>query len=174
MFHKILVAMDMSQTTREIFEVALDLAVNKASLMLLHILCPTEKGNSGVPLPIGMNDYPGASWSDWTYYQKQQEALAEKGLEQLRLQAEIATAAGVRTEYAQNSGSPGSMICEVALTWRADLIVIGRRGLSGVNEMLLGSVSNYVLHHAPCSVLTVQSQPRRSSQKLVRRSVQTA
>ncbi|MGH2416116.1 MAG: universal stress protein, partial [Microcystaceae cyanobacterium] len=31
---------------------------------------------------------------------------------------------------------------------------------SGLSEMILGSVSNYVLHHATCSVLIVQPQPR--------------
>jgi nucleotide-binding universal stress UspA family protein len=44
----------------------------------------------------------------------------------------------------------------VARTWNADLIVIGRRGLRGLAEMFLGSVSNHVIHHAHCSVLVVQ------------------
>lgn len=48
------------------------------------------------------------------------------------------------------------MICDVARSWKADLIVLGRRGYSGVKELFLGSVSNYVLHHTPCSILTVQ------------------
>ncbi len=40
----------------------------------------------------------------------------------------------------------------------ADLIVVGRRGRSGLSELILGSASNYVLHHAPCSVLTLQGK----------------
>ncbi|MCZ8054719.1 MAG: universal stress protein, partial [Microcystis sp. LE19-12.2C] len=47
-------------------------------------------------------------------------------------------------------------ICKVAREENIDLIVIGRRGRSGLGELFLGSVSNYVLHHAPCSVLIVQ------------------
>ena len=45
---------------------------------------------------------------------------------------------------------------ESSQNWEADLIVIGRRGHQGLSEILLGSVSNYVVHHAPCSVLVVQ------------------
>jgi nucleotide-binding universal stress UspA family protein len=36
--------------------------------------------------------------------------------------------------------------------WRADLVVIGRRGMSGLERMLLGSVAERVLHGAPCAV----------------------
>lgn len=43
-------------------------------------------------------------------------------------------------------------------TWDADLIVVGSHGRKGLSEMLLGSVSNYVVHHAPCSVIIVHGQ----------------
>jgi len=36
------------------------------------------------------------------------------------------------------------------------VIMIGRHGRTGLAEFFLGSVSNYVMHHAPCSVLTIQ------------------
>ena len=48
------------------------------------------------------------------------------------------------------------MICNAAISWQADLIIMGRRGRTGLSELFLGSVSNYVLHHAPCAVLVVQ------------------
>ncbi|MGF1673753.1 MAG: universal stress protein, partial [Rivularia sp. (in: cyanobacteria)] len=51
---------------------------------------------------------------------------------------------------------PGYMICNVARSREVDLIVVGRHGRTGLSEFFLGSVSNYVLHHAPCSVLTIQ------------------
>ena len=44
----------------------------------------------------------------------------------------------------------------LAKDWNADLIIMGRRGLTGLSEMFLGSVSNYVVHHASCSVLLIQ------------------
>ena len=62
----------------------------------------------------------------------------------------------VPAEFTQNAGDPGPVICSVAQTWGADLILMGRRGLSGLGELVLGSASNYVLHHAACSVLVMQ------------------
>ncbi|MEL6786783.1 MAG: universal stress protein, partial [Cyanobacteria bacterium J06607_15] len=52
--------------------------------------------------------------------------------------------------------NPGRTICDRAQTWSVDLILVGSRGLTGAKEVMLGSVSNYVTHHAPCSVLIVR------------------
>ena len=40
----------------------------------------------------------------------------------------------------------------------ADLIAIGSHGRRGLNELVLGSVSNYVLHHVSCSVLLIHPE----------------
>jgi nucleotide-binding universal stress UspA family protein len=39
----------------------------------------------------------------------------------------------------------------------ADLIIVGRKDRSGLEELLLGSVSSDVVHHAPCAVLVTQT-----------------
>lgn len=52
-------------------------------------------------------------------------------------------------------GSPDQQIIEKAKDWKADLIVVGSHG-RGFWGRLLGSVSNGVVHHAPCSVLVVR------------------
>ncbi len=54
-------------------------------------------------------------------------------------------------------GSPDSRIVETAEEWRADLIVVGSHGYSRWERLLLGSVSDSVVHHAPCSVLVVRT-----------------
>ena len=53
-------------------------------------------------------------------------------------------------------GNPEQEIVEIAKSWRADLIVVGSHG-RGFWGRLLGSVSDGVLHHAPCSVLVVRN-----------------
>ncbi len=54
-------------------------------------------------------------------------------------------------------GPPDQQIIEKAKEWNADLIVVGSHG-RGFWGRLLGSVSNGVVHHAPCSVLVVRKQ----------------
>jgi nucleotide-binding universal stress UspA family protein len=53
-------------------------------------------------------------------------------------------------------GSPESNIVEAAENMNADLIVVGSHGYNRWERLLLGSVSDSVVHHAPCSVLVVR------------------
>lgn len=53
-------------------------------------------------------------------------------------------------------GDPAEEITDLARFEDYDLIVVGSRGLGPVKEILLGSVSNRVLHTAPCPVLVVR------------------
>lgn len=53
-------------------------------------------------------------------------------------------------------GSPGPSIVAAAEDCHADLIVMGTHGRSGLSRVLMGSVAEYVLRHAPCPVLTVK------------------
>ena len=50
-------------------------------------------------------------------------------------------------------GTPAKSIVDTAASWNADLIVIGSHGRGFWGRMTLGSVSDAVVHHAPCSVL---------------------
>jgi len=63
-----------------------------------------------------------------------------------------ARTAGVDAETHPESGDPADAICEVAVQVKADLIVIGNKGMTGVRRVL-GSIPNSVAHNAPCSVL---------------------
>ncbi|MBW4665588.1 MAG: universal stress protein [Chroococcus sp. CMT-3BRIN-NPC107] len=156
MFAKILVAIDSSTIGKTVFDKALDLAkTTGASMMLLHVLS-YEDGMPNLPTSFGREYYTGLNSKALELYQQQYKEFENRGLNLLQSFAAQAIAAGVSAEFSQNRGSPGQTICDLAINWQADLIVMGRRGKSGLNELIMGSVSNYVLHHACCSVLVVQ------------------
>ncbi|HAX77378.1 MAG TPA: universal stress protein [Cyanobacteria bacterium UBA11372] len=162
MFRKILVAMDSSHIGEQVFEEALNLAqAMGGSLMLLHVLSSEEEGSPRIAefssLDLYPEIYPEVREEITLNYRKQWDEFEGKCLAVLRDRTAKANTLGINAEFTQIPGNPGKTICEKALNWGADLIVVGRRGRSGLSELFLGSVSNYVLHHAPCSVLTVQA-----------------
>jgi nucleotide-binding universal stress UspA family protein len=65
---------------------------------------------------------------------------------------------GVEVETHAREGDPAEVLIAVAEEVSADLIVVGARGLSGLQRFLLGSVSNKLSHHAPMSVMVVRDQ----------------
>lgn len=156
-FQKILVAIDNSQLTQAVFEQGLELALlGQGSLMLLHCLSNDLIG-AMVPILVEVTLYPAItndSYEAWNlHYDKQRS----HGLTILTHYGEIATSQGVPTELNLSAGEAGLCLCQTAKNWGADLIILGRRGRTGLAEALLGSVSNYVLHHAPCSTLVMQT-----------------
>lgn len=52
-------------------------------------------------------------------------------------------------------GDPGEEICKAIDEVGANVIAMGRRGRGALQELLLGSVSRYVVHHADCPVIIV-------------------
>jgi nucleotide-binding universal stress UspA family protein len=64
---------------------------------------------------------------------------------------------GVQVETFARQGDPADAILDVAEEEKADLIVVGNKGMTGAKRFLLGSVPNKVSHHAPCSVMIVRT-----------------
>lgn len=156
MFQKILVALDQSDASQPVFDAAVNLAKTlNAHLMLVHVLSPTSSFTNPVFSMPGI--YPLLR-EDVDFYLKQWRSQETEGLEFLQAKSRLATAAGIPTEFTQILGDPGNAICTIARNWNANLILIGRRGYTGLGELFMGSISNYVVHHAPCSVLTIQGQ----------------
>ncbi|PPS43295.1 universal stress protein [Chroococcidiopsis sp. TS-821] len=158
MYTRILVALDRSPMSEQVFQQAIDLAkATNANVMLLHVLSPDEEGSPDTSM-MREEYFPGLSSEIAQLYRQQWQEFEEQGIKMLRDRCKDATNAGVKAEFKQIFGTPSRTICEFAREWGADLIVLGRRGHSGLKELFLGSVSNYVLHHAPASVLTIQSR----------------
>jgi nucleotide-binding universal stress UspA family protein len=172
MLNKILVAIDDSPTHRVVFTEALTLAQKTgASLMLLHVLTPDDRHNPELPRSYIPYYYPIITDELIKQYHEEWEAAEHRGLSLLRSLTQEATQAGVSVEYSQNVGEPSRVICDFAKDWQADLIVTGRRGRSGLSELLMGSVSNYVTHHAHCSVLVVQGKVRTEATTLEEQAI---
>ena len=68
--------------------------------------------------------------------------------------------AGATAEFLVWEGDPGDSIAAAAEAERADMVVVGTRGRSGAERLLLGSVSDHVVRHADCPVLVVRSPKR--------------
>ncbi|MEG4505089.1 universal stress protein [Microcoleus sp. F6_B4] len=157
-FKKIFAALDDSELGHRVFTQALELALSdRAQVMLFNCVTVSTVGQTAVPIPVdlGMN----VELMDQAY--QAQRLRLEREEEQasglLKNYCDAAAKKGLQVEFdCKMDGDPGHCICESAENWGADLIVLGRRGRTGLAEAFLGSVSNYVVHHASCSVLVIQ------------------
>ena len=61
--------------------------------------------------------------------------------------------AGMSTELRLEFGSPREIICHIANDEGFELLILGRRGLGEIRDVLFGSVANHALHHVRCLVL---------------------
>jgi len=59
-------------------------------------------------------------------------------------------------------GDPREVLIDLATAVRADLIVVGSHGRTGLAKLVIGSVANHVVTHAPCNVLVVKLRPART------------
>jgi nucleotide-binding universal stress UspA family protein len=66
--------------------------------------------------------------------------------------ASRARTSGVAVDTHLKNGAAADVICEVATQVKADVVVVGNKGMTGLRRVL-GSVPNSVAHQAPCAVL---------------------
>lgn len=75
----------------------------------------------------------------------------------LEAAAAVAKKEGVEVQTLAREGDPADAILDAAGEVKADLIVVGNKGMTGARRFVLGSVPNKVSHHAPCSVIIVRT-----------------
>jgi nucleotide-binding universal stress UspA family protein len=145
----ILVPVDFSESTQPAIDCALELAGKySARITLCHVL--QLMYNAGVP-PVFT-------------FEKEVKTVQEEATKQLRqLAGSLAPMAEVDT--AMEAGVPWDRIVHFADEHGADLIVMATHGRSGLKHLMLGSVAERVVQHAPCSVLVVRGNPAHEAPK---------
>lgn len=146
MFTRIVVGTDGSDTATEAVRQAIDLAkMSGATLGIVSAFAPISKRRiqdeaEGAPADIAYGIGP-----------REDVNLV------LDAAAAEARAAGVEVQTHPVEADPADALLNVAEQIKADLIVVGNKGMTGTRRFLLGSVPNNVSHHAPCSVLIIQT-----------------
>ncbi len=133
----VLLATDLSAASEDATLQAIELAASVESrLLIVNVIDPVAR-RSGVV----------ADRVDQMRAEREPRLLAV---------VERARSWGVESTYLLWTGEPGKSIVAAAEAERADLIVVGTRGLARAGRWLLGSVSDYVVHHAGSPVLVVR------------------
>ena len=133
--HRIVVAYDGSESARRGLLRVAELARNGVAVTVVTAV-PLDVTSLG-PEPPEPSEF--AARADQV--EEALQLLKENGVE----------AGGVESE-----GDPADVILEEATTAGADLVIVGTGGKNAVERFLLGSVSDTVVHRAPCDVLVVR------------------
>lgn len=150
MFKTILVPTDGSDHARKAVSIAIDLAEKYgAKVIALHVMPPLGSESLTEELKrFAQTETPGATPREVL------EAVGEQIL--LEAQSEAGGKNAPVVETLLETGDPAATILDTAKGQKADLIVMGSRGLSDVKGLLLGSVSHKVSQLSPCSCITVK------------------
>jgi nucleotide-binding universal stress UspA family protein len=150
-FRRILFATDFSPASRAAFRVAVQLARReRGRLVIVHVLPSVV--SLGVETYVSARMYEEMETSARRWAQKRLDSLVEQA-RRSRVAARTVLLAGAADEE----------VSRAAAKERADLIVIGTHGRTGLERVFMGSVAARIIGTAPCPVLTVR--PRRSSKR---------
>jgi nucleotide-binding universal stress UspA family protein len=145
-FTRIVVGTDGSETAAEAFRQAVDLAkLAGAQLSIVSAYAPVSSRK--------VKDQQRDAPADVQYEIGPREDV------NLVLDAAAADARkeGIEVQTHALEGDPAEAILNVAEETKADLIVVGNKGMTGARRFLLSSVPNNISHHAPCSVIIVRT-----------------
>ncbi|MGZ9793859.1 universal stress protein [Bacillus atrophaeus] len=150
MFNKMLVAIDGSEMSAKALDAAVHLAKEQqAELSILHV------GREAV---VATSSLTGIVYVPEHFIDEIRQEVKKEGLHILENAKAKAKAAesGVQAEIIYAQGEPAHEILNNAKEKGVGLIIVGSRGISGLKEMMLGSVSHKVSQLSPCPVLIVR------------------
>ena len=143
-FHRILVATDFSDASERGFDLALSIAAEGAAVELVHFwqLPALSRAHAADEVDATLADIRAGM----------EQHGAERGAESLATRD--TTRANVR--YSLREGDARDGIVDLARIAGCDLVVVGSHGRRGLRRLLLGSVAESTVRHAPCSVLVAR------------------
>ncbi len=140
MFDKMMVAIDQAEITNKLLDATVEIAQNKQTqVTLVHV--------SQEYVSNGMTYVPE------NFLEEILNEMEKAGLEQLQQAKSKLKSAGINPETVHLKGDPAHEILNYARDTEQQLIIIGSRGLRGIKEMMLGSVSHKVSQLSHCPVL---------------------
>ncbi|MEO2212893.1 universal stress protein [Paenibacillus amylolyticus] len=142
MFDKIMVAIDKSEITNKLLDATVEIAQNKQAQVTLVNVSQDYVSN-------GMTYVPENFLEDIL------NEMEKESLEQLHQAKSKLKSAGINPETVHLKGDPAHELLNYARDTEQQLIIIGSRGLRGIKEMMLGSVSHKVSQLSSCPVLIV-------------------
>jgi nucleotide-binding universal stress UspA family protein len=146
-FSKILHATDYSKASARALDEAIALAKqNGAELLVLHVIDP-------VPPYAAGEDIGGAE-----LYMKLEETTKQEAENSMKKLIEKLRKLKVNAKSLLLRGTAPEQIVRTAKSRRANLIVIGTHGRTGLSKLFMGSVANKVVSTAHCPVLTVHGK----------------
>jgi nucleotide-binding universal stress UspA family protein len=148
----VVVAYDFSATAREALNRSLIVAA-RAPFHVLHIVCVIEPH---MPLPAVPSEDGEVTYQ---YAERVQHAITEVVSQELQL---ANTTEQIHFFVHARIGKPAAEILAVAKEIGADLIMIGSKGLTGVERFVLGSVAEKVVREAGCTVEVVRPKTYES------------
>jgi nucleotide-binding universal stress UspA family protein len=152
---KILVAIDFSEYSQAAFEQAYVLVRQLgAKLYVLHV---QDESTLRTAIKEGLLQADGSD---------EELQTAVRQLIEMRFAAALAgkSYSDVPMEHLSRRGDPKATLVQYAGEIDADLVVVGRRGvtaMSTIASVVLGSVAEYVIRHSPCPTLVVRTGHRR-------------
>lgn len=143
---RILFASDFSKASGKAFTTAVAMAkANRGTLTILHVIVPF--------VPILPEQYVDPD--TWDQIDRQTRQWSRRQLDKL---LERAKKAGVRAVALLVEGDPTQQIARAVRLTRADLLVLGTHGRTGLTRFLVGSVATRVVATALCPVVTVRGK----------------
>jgi nucleotide-binding universal stress UspA family protein len=141
-YKSILVGYEGSENAKRALDRAISLSASTGASLRIVVAVNTVLMVYGPTAPYYPAGYP--------------EQVMKEGKSLLDDAVKRAAGAGMKASGSVEDGHPAEVILDLCESKGVDLVVLGRRGISGVERFLMGGVSSTVVNHSKCDVMIVR------------------